>query len=204
VAGSDPGVVCHGILPEQLRAALVLAPEVPLEASMAMLPACGVGFQNALGSLAPPEVSVHLEWPGAIRVNGARCGRLRAAASTHDPLAEPDWLVVGLEVTLSHVGSVPGDDPDQTALNEEGCVEVDPLTLLEAWVRHTLYWINRWTEEGVRPLQTEWRGLAHDLGKEVGFLGVRGLFVGLDEHFGALVRDEDATHPLALHRLLEP
>ena len=68
---------------------------------MAALPACAVGFQNALGALAPPEVAVHLDWAGGVRVNGAHCGRLRAAADTRDPLAVPGWLVVGLDRTGS-------------------------------------------------------------------------------------------------------
>ncbi len=61
-----------------------------------MLPVCGVGFQNALGALAPPEVAVHLEWNGNIRVNGAVAGRLQMAAAPLSPEEIPDWLVVGV------------------------------------------------------------------------------------------------------------
>ncbi|MEZ5658326.1 MAG: DUF4444 domain-containing protein [Burkholderiaceae bacterium] len=203
VAGSDPGVVTYNIDARQLRAAIIFAPEVSLGQAMAMVPACGVGFQNALGSLAPPEVAVHLQWDGTIRVNAARCGRLRVAASGADPASEPDWLVVGLELALQHDHEAPGNDPDATALIEEGCAEVEALPLLEAWVRHTLYWINRWANEGVAPLQAEWRTLSHELGKEITLGGVRGLFVGVDEHFAALVRDDARTHLIALSTLLE-
>ena len=77
-------------IPENARlmAAMVMAPEVPLEDAMAMLPTCGVGFQNALGALAPPEVAVHLEWAGGLRINGASCGRMRVAAGGNDPAEE--------------------------------------------------------------------------------------------------------------------
>ena len=80
--GCDAGLVAHRINASVAQAALVFAPEVPLAKAMAMLPLCGVGFQNALGVMAPPEVAVHLDWDGGIRVNGAACGRFRAMAST--------------------------------------------------------------------------------------------------------------------------
>src|SRR6056297_70589 len=98
--GCDAGLIVHNVAANRLAAALVMAPEVPLEQAMAMLPLCGVGFQNALGALGPPEVAVHLEWAGGLRVNGATCGRLRALASTNVPAQSPEWLVVGLELPL--------------------------------------------------------------------------------------------------------
>ena len=124
--GCDAGIVVHNVTDRALRAALVLAPEVPLRRAMAMLPACGLGLQNALGALAPPEVAVQLDWAGGLRVNGARCGRLRVAAGGRDPEALPGWLVVGLELPLWSATDRPGDHPDDTALFEEGCAGVDP------------------------------------------------------------------------------
>ncbi len=79
--GCDSGTVVYNIQADHLRVAVVFAPEVQLQDAMAMLPLCAVGFQNALGSLAPPEVAVHLGWDGLICVNGARCGAFRTAAS---------------------------------------------------------------------------------------------------------------------------
>ena len=80
--GCDAGSVVYNIQADRLRVAIVFAPEVPLQDAMAMLPLCAVGFQNALGALAPPEVAVHLGWDGLICVNGAKCGAFRVAAST--------------------------------------------------------------------------------------------------------------------------
>ena len=80
--GCDAGLVVHDLGANTLRAALVFAPDVQLADAMAMLPLCGVGFQNALGALGPPEVAVHLEWAGGLRINGANCGTLRVAASS--------------------------------------------------------------------------------------------------------------------------
>ena len=202
--GCDGGTIIHNISADRLAAAIVFAPEVVLEEAMAMLPACGVGFQNALGALAPPEVAVHLTWEGGILVNGASCGRLRAAAADCAPEDAPDWLVIGLEVPLiAGDGEAPGAAPDRTSLYEEGCVEVAPDALLESWARHTLVWINRWSDDGAGPLHAEWRGLAHGIGEDVAADGRTGLFVGIDERFGMLLREGGTTRLLLLSSLLE-
>lgn len=201
--GCDAGMVVHNVTDSDLSAALVMAPEVPLAQAVAMLPACGVGFQNALGALGPPEVAVHLEWAGGIRVNGARCGRLRVAAGAADPAALPGWLVVGIEVPVRPRSDRPGETPDDTALLEEGCAEVDPLMLLEAWARHTLVWINAWEDAGPRALHAEWRGLAWGMGEPLSHGGESGTWLGVDEDFGMLLRVGDATRLVPLTTLLE-
>ena len=208
VMGCDAGLVVYNLAADQMRAAIVFAPEVPLRAAMPVLVACGIGFQNALGALAPPEVAVHLAWTGGIRVNGAGCGRLRVAASGDDPDAVPDWIVVGLELPLIPFDpEAPGALPDQTCLYEEGCVEVAPEDLLEAWVRHTLIWINRLMDEGTKPLNEAWRGLARGLGEEIAWtiqgLEEKGIFMGTDEHFGALLRTGEDTRLVPLTTLLD-
>lgn len=206
--GCDPGLIVHNTAGDTLCAALVLAPETALEDAMAMVFAAALGFSDALGALGPPEVAVHLEWPGVIRVNGARCGRIRAAAATNDPEATPDWLVVGLEIDVAlPEGAEPGADPDVTALREEGCVEVDPFQLLESWARHTLVWINEWLDGGIGRLHADWRGRAHNLGEAVALSlnGVdrRGVFMGLDERGGMLLRRGAETALIPLSDMLE-
>lgn len=202
-AGCDAGLIVYNLAPDTLKAALVFAPEVPLADAMVMLPVCAVGFQNALGALAPPEVAVHLEWGGGLRINGATCGRMRAAASTSIPTEIPNWLVVGFELPLWPASEDMGHTPDQTALYAEGCADVEAPLLVESWARHTLSWINRWEEEGTKPLHAEWRGLAHGLGEETAQSDVVGVFVGVDEQFGMLLRDHNTTHLFPLHTLLE-
>lgn len=204
IQGCDAGLVVHNIGANTLDAAIVLAPEVPLAQAMAMLPLCGVGFQNALGALAPPEVAVHLGWAGAIYINGATCGQFQVAASTTDPDAIPDWIVVGFTLPLW-----PEDDrdggitPDATTLYAEGCVDVRAPDLLEAFARHTLNWIGRWEDAGSKPLHDEWRGLAHGMGEPLTQGGQSGTFLGVDEAFGMLLRDDDTTHLIPLTSLLE-
>lgn len=202
--GCDAGTVVYVIDRNWLRAALVLAPDVPLEDAVAMLPLCGTGFQNALGALAPPEVAVHLEWDGQIRVNGARCGAFRMASDIDDPQQQPNWLVVGLDLPLWPDSDTPGGHtPEDTALLAEGCADVEPVALLESWSRHTLAHINRWADEGVEPLHRDWRGLAWGIGEDTTMFGQSGTFLGIDEKFGMLLRTDDTTDLIPLTRVLE-
>ncbi|MDD9744871.1 MULTISPECIES: biotin/lipoate--protein ligase family protein [Marinovum] len=203
VTGCDAGLIAHRLKPELMQAALVFAPEVALSRAMAMLPACAVGFQNALGALAPPEVAVHLDWDGGIRINGASCGGFRVMAATQEPAATPDWLVVGFELPLLPGVPEMGATPETTALYVEGCADVTPPALLEAWARHTLNWVTRWDADGPRALHAEWRGLVHGIGEEITLCGQSGSFLGADEDFGALLRQGDETRLIPLTALLE-
>jgi biotin-(acetyl-CoA carboxylase) ligase len=199
--GCDAGLMSFRNDTSQLQAALVLTPEVPLAKAMAMFPACALGFQNALGALAPPEVAVHLGWTGDIRINGARAGQFRMAAAGADDA--PDWLIIGLTLDLLPQSDDPGENPHYTCLYSEGCADVDPAHLIEAYARHALHWITRWDDEGPAPLHREWRGLIPDMGEDVTVLGRSGTFLGLDEDFGLLLRDQDGTQLIPLTELLE-
>lgn len=203
IAGTDAGTVVYNRTGDRLRASLILAPEQSLETAMTALPVCGLGLQAALGALAPPEVAVHLTWDGGIKVNGALCGRLRTKASSVLPDSDPDWLVVGLELAMTATRDDPGTVPDQTCLAEEGCGEITPTALLEAWVRHSLYWINRWLDDGPRGVHEDWRALVQEIGGTVEVDGRSGTFVGVDETFGMLLRQGDDTAIIPLSSRLE-
>ncbi|NNU80374.1 DUF4444 domain-containing protein [Halovulum dunhuangense] len=205
--GVDGGTVVYVEAPDALEAAIVFAPEVPLSQAAQMLVVCGTGFANALGVLAPPRVALHLEWNGTIRVNGGRCGRLRMAASTSDPGAVPDWLVVGLDLRFVPPPLAPGETPDETGLYAEGCGDLDPPRLLESWTRHMLVWLNRWEEEGPKPLHAEWIGTLYGRGEETTQTlegrAVSGTLLGTDDAFGLLLRTADGTKLIPLTELLE-
>lgn len=209
IIGVDPGLIIYNVEPHLLRAAMVLAPEAPLEDSMAMVFAASLGFADALGVLAPPEVGVHMDWPSTLRVNAAKCGKIQAAASDTSADQEPDWLVVGLNIPVFPIADTvePGETPDQTTLAEEGCADVSPISLLESWARHTLVWINRWLDEGMAPLHADWRSRAFSMGDEI-TINVQGLshsgtFVGIDEKGGLLLRSNNETTLLPLSQMLE-
>ena len=140
---------------------------------------------------------MQLGWQGEIYVNGGRCGELAMAAP--GPLeAEPDWLVVGLTLKLWPASEETGLTPDETALYAEGCADIDPVILLEAWIRHTLVGINAWSDDGMKALHREWSGLAYGLDDEVEVAGQKGVFVGLDENLGLLLKQSDTTQLIPL------
>lgn len=201
--GCDAGTILYDAAPDRLRAAIVLAPEVALADAAAMLPLTGVAVQNALGSVGPSELAVHLCWDGGIRVNGAVCGGVRGATDTRDSGAEPGWLVTGFELIFARDTVAGGDTPDETDLMSEGCGDLTPTDLLESWSRHLLNWISRWESEGMGPLHTEWAGLAYAMGEDGTFLGQSGHFLGLDEKLGLLLRSDGQTMLLPVTDLLE-
>ncbi|MFZ5961964.1 DUF4444 domain-containing protein [Thalassococcus sp. BH17M4-6] len=200
--GCDAGLILYDASAD-LAAAMVLAPEVPLAKAAAMLPLAEVGLQNALGALAPPELPVQMDWTGGIRVNAGLCGHFRIAAAPTDPDRVPDWLVVGFDLRFLPGPDAPGSTPDTTALYAEGCGDLAPADLLEAWARHTLAWLHRWEEEGMAPLHREWSGIVIGIGQPITVAGARGTFLGLDEHLGLLLKTQGTTRAIPLHALLE-
>lgn len=210
-AGVDAGAIFWSEREDALSAAIALAPEAPLEQSMAMVLVAANGLSDALGALIPPEVAVTWDWPDGLRVNGARCGVLRAESDGRAPAAQPNWLAIGLTVQIQPLvrpdGAEPGETPDLTALWEEGCVDIDACGLLESWSRHMLVWTNRWLDEGFRPVYDNWIGRAERRGEEVAFRygGARrsGLFLGLDDTGAMLLKTGETTEALPLSAMLD-
>lgn len=193
---AEPGTVFYAPDEAVMRAAILLAPETPLSRAISVSFVASLGLNDALGALGPPELAVHLEWPDRVRVNGALCGRLRAACSTDDPNAEPDWLVVGLEVPILSVDvDTPGEKPEETCLHEEGCGTVTSHDLIETWARHMMNWLHVYLTDGFEPLHREWLVKAH--GRE------EGRFIGLDEHGGLILNEDGTTRIVPLTQMLE-
>ncbi|MDJ0629006.1 MAG: DUF4444 domain-containing protein [Rhodobacter sp.] len=197
----EPGLVHYSEAQDVLRTAVTLAPEQALQDAVGAIVAVQLGLADALGALAPPEVAVHFDWPSGLRVNGAACGGFRAAASTTDPLAEPDWLIAGIEVPLLATGDG-GDTPERTSLHAEGCVELTATDLVESWSRHMLVWIHTYLSDGFAPLHEAWRGKCRGIGEDV-TSPAAGLFVGLDERGGMLLRRGADTRLIPLTEMLE-
>ena len=64
-ADGDPGTVFYAVDEATLRVSVLLAPEETLKDAMRASFAITLGFNDALGTLAPPEVALHLGWPDA-------------------------------------------------------------------------------------------------------------------------------------------
>lgn len=197
--GAEAGTLFYAQSTETAKMTLVLNPEMPLEKAIGVVFAVSLGVSDSLGALAPPEVGVHFTWPDGFRVNGATCGKMSVACDVEDANETPGWLVVGVEIPMTlSVDREPGADPTQTSLAEEGCADITAPQLIESWSRHTLYWINRFLEEGFAPLHKNWCGRCEEIGEHEG----EAIFVGLDENGGKLLRTGDKTTVVPLTEIL--
>jgi BirA family biotin operon repressor/biotin-[acetyl-CoA-carboxylase] ligase len=193
MSNDDPGLITYSEDVSCLNAAMTFAPEMPLEQSLGAIFVVLLGFADSLGSLAPPEVAVHFVWPDTIKVNGARCGKLKFQASTNDPSEEPDWLVIGLNIPfIAEENWDPGHSPHETVLMHEGCVDLTPLTLLESWSKHSLVWMNRFLDDGFEPVHRAWCEKCDSIGEPVNY-PEKGQFMGLDELGNMILRTKKNT-----------
>lgn len=202
IAGVDSGTIFYSEAGDILRAALVLAPETPLEEAIQAVYVAQIGLAESLGALAPPEVPVHFQWPDRIKVNGAVCGRVRFATDASDPKAQPSWLVIGIEVPFIPADDEPGKYPNETCLLEEGCSDVQPMALLESWSKHTLLWLTYFMDSGFERVHNEWRPRCDTLGKMIE-QPRPGIFVGLDEKGRMLLRQDVMTETVSLIEFAE-
>ena len=202
-AGAEPGLVLYDPLSPDLAAAMLFHPDVPRAEAAVMLPLAGVALQNALGSVAPPEVGLHLGWDGAVLVNGGRAGTLRMIAPDCAADAVPDWLVVALDLRFAIQSEDGGATPGETALYAEGCGDLTPIPLLESWTRHLMHWLHDWEVDGLKNLHRDYAGLVWQMGETTTLAGHSGHFLGLDETLGALVKSGGKTELLPLTMMLE-
>ncbi|MDL0431663.1 biotin/lipoate--protein ligase family protein [Marinobacter sp. TBZ242] len=202
IAGVDSGTIFYSETTDTLRAALVLAPETPLEEAIQAVYVAQIGLAESLGALAPPEVPVHFQWPDRIKVNGAVCGRVRFATDVSDPKVQPRWLVIGIEVPFLPANDEPGQNPNETCLLEEGCSDVQPMALLESWSKHTLLWLTYFMDSGFERVHNEWRPRCDTLGKMIE-QPRPGIFVGLDEKGRMLLRQDVMTETVSLIEFVE-
>jgi hypothetical protein len=164
-----------------IDAALVLAPEVPLARAAQTGPLAAVAARDAIGAMAAAELPVHLDWSGAILVDGAAAGRVTTVAPSGDARVVPPWLVLHLVLRFA-----PGAP----------LASLDPQAWLESWSRHLMHRLAEW-EDGPRALHAEleaasWERAAGDPA-----------WIGRDEALGRLRRAGGATMLDPLTDLLE-
>jgi BirA family transcriptional regulator, biotin operon repressor / biotin---[acetyl-CoA-carboxylase] ligase len=177
------------------EAAVVLEPEMPLGPARLAFHVAANALADAVGSLAPPELSVGLRWPGTLLLNLGICGRVRLATppgAAED--AVPDWLVVGFELRLAlPEGHEPGRDPGRTSLREEGFEDPDPAALTTAWARYLMAGLDEWQARGPRRVAERFLARLEDEA------AIPGLRRGIDPGTGSLVLEREGvriTRPL--------
>jgi biotin-(acetyl-CoA carboxylase) ligase len=188
---------------DRLDLAVVLEPEVDearaLQVHFVLMVACG----DAVGAIGPPELALQYRWPTAILANGAQVGRARLALpAAGDTATAPAWMVAGVEMAMLGAPDrpEPGLAPQQTTLWDEGCADMDPVSLVESISRHFLAWLNIWQDDGFGPVHEAWLARCEERGGELALdhAGKRhqGRFLGLDENGNLLLQSGRGTTTL--------
>ncbi|HEX2656302.1 MAG TPA: biotin/lipoate--protein ligase family protein [Xanthobacteraceae bacterium] len=130
--------------------AVVLEPDEPLRLARRSIYAGLNALADALVAHAPPEKSISIDWPDAIRVDGGLVGGARlgwpAGARENDL---PSWLVFGATIrTVSMTDHEAGLRPLGAALEDEGFDDLGSGRLVESFARHLMLTLDCWQESG--------------------------------------------------------
>jgi biotin-(acetyl-CoA carboxylase) ligase len=133
--------------------AVILEPDEPLATARLVFYAGMVALVDALAGQAPPEKPIAIDWPDAIEIDNGLVGGGRLGwPDGADESVAPDWLVFGATIRTVAMGGEAGLHPLSTALADEGFGEVDSGRLAEGFARHLMVALDRWQEEGFRPI----------------------------------------------------
>jgi biotin-(acetyl-CoA carboxylase) ligase len=207
--GAEAGTVLWSIGQDRCQAAVVLAPEHPLEDSLPIVLVAMLGLGDALGALLPPVVALTFGWPDRIEINGGLVGGVRMASKrTEKPSDVPDWMVVGYGLAAQGrpEDAEPGHRTGHTTFADEGC-EVACIDLVEHFSRHFLSWINRWQQDGVAPVRQAWLSRAAGLSSSIevasGQHRKQGIFTGLTDTGSIRLMRNGITQTVSLEEAMK-
>ena len=158
--------------PDAAEFAVVLETEERLSAARLAFCAGMLALYDAIASLAPPQTLIAIEWPDAIRVDGALVGGGRLAwPAGAEESAAPEWLVFGAAIrTATASASEPGVDAPVTTLEAAGFDDPRPERLVAKFAQHLLAADARLREIGFTAVAKAYvsrlvrrRGVRHDL-----------------------------------------
>ena len=132
----------------RLDFAVVLEPEMPLSEARRAFIAGMVSLGDSLAAEGPPERAVGFGWPGEVTFDGGRLGGMRLAVAPDTGAdAEPDWMVLGVELIADrdHL-SEPGARPGSVSLKEEEFA--DPPAIVESFASYLMLNFDRWKHDG--------------------------------------------------------
>lgn len=130
--------------------AVVLEPEEPLRTARRAFYAGMVALTDALRAYAPPNKTVAIGWPDAVRIDGGLVGGGQMgwppSAREDEP---PEWLVFGAMIrTVAMTDQGPGVHPFASALDEEGFGDAGAVQLTEGFARNLMRAIDSWQVDG--------------------------------------------------------
>jgi hypothetical protein len=130
--------------------AVVLEPNEPLRRARRAFHAGMVALTDALRAYAPPNKTVTIDWPDAVRVDGGLVGGGRlgwpCSAREDEP---PLWLVFGAMIrTVAMTAEEAGIHPLASALDQEGFGETGAVEITEGFARHLMLATDAWQVDG--------------------------------------------------------
>ncbi len=202
----EPGQIFWLQSHKDIKLAFYLEPEVPYLKAVQIIPTLMVAFADSMGAIAPPEFAVHFSWPNIIYANKAKVGNINLTTPRSiRPDDIPDWLILGIDIALENTQDEcePGEIPHITTLSDEGCGHLSSVEIIESLSRHFLTWIHIWEEDGFNPVHRAWLYRAFNLNQNLCYvkngLNHEGIFTGLDEDGGQLLKTDKGTVCLPLH-----
>lgn len=147
---SGAGTLVHVGRFDLAEFAVVLEPSEPLSTARRAFYAGMVALTDALRAYAPPNKTVAIDWPDAVRIDGGLVGGGRmgwpSSAGEHE---QPAWLVFGAMIrTVAMTDQGPGVHPLGSALDEEGFGEAGAVQVTESFARHLMRAIDSWQVDG--------------------------------------------------------
>jgi biotin-(acetyl-CoA carboxylase) ligase len=130
--------------------AVVLEPSEPLRTARRVFYAAMVALTNALRAYAPPNKTIAIDWPDAIRVDGGLVGGGRlgwpSSAKEDEP---PRWLVFGAMIrTVAIADEAAGVHQLASALDQEGFGEAGAVQVTESFASHLMLTMDAWQVDG--------------------------------------------------------
>lgn len=140
--------------------AVVLEPGEPLRSARRAFYAGMVALTDALRAYAPPNKTVTIDWPDAVRIDGGLVGGGRMAlpsSAREDEL--PAWLVFGAMIrTVAMTDQGPGVHPLVSALDQEGFGEAGAVQVMESFARHLMRALDCWQVDGFERIARDYLG----------------------------------------------
>lgn len=187
---------------------VVLEPDLRLAEALPVMFVAQAALADAIGAIGPPNLGITFRWPTMVLANGGECGWLSVGYPEGCEVDDqPDWLLLHLFVRLHARGDIePGSEVHRTVLAEEGAGDLTRTDLLEAYGRHLLSWIDRWTHDGFRGAAESWLFRAHDRGEPVRqehrSVVREGTLLGLDDEANLLLKREGEVFAVSLAEVL--
>ncbi len=167
-SGAPEGILVWGTRPEQgegrlgqpweppeegLFCALVLEPDDPLpiaaQTALVALAAAGV----AIAERVPPMTDLRFAWPNDLLLDGGKVAAVTLRETETIEEGDPR-LVLGININLA--GAPAPAEIDSASLFGAFEAETPAPEILEAFARHFLAGINRWSQEGLEPVRRQW------------------------------------------------